>query len=204
MNLFLVRHGETAHNRDGVGFGRTDVPLTELGERQADATGRRLAKSGIELAITSPLSRAKETARAIASCSGIELQEYEGLIELDVGETEGLPLTLVREKYPDFISSWIGADGFKPNFPGGESLLDVRERAAAILAEAEGMEVQNLAIVSHNFVLRMILCDLIGIPPSQFRRFSVDLASVSVLARDQGRTFVRTFNDCCHLANLDS
>src|SRR5262245_43646512 len=66
VNLYLIRHGETPYNRDGLGLGRADVALTDLGERQAAALGRRFATVKLDKIICSPLQRARQTAAAVA------------------------------------------------------------------------------------------------------------------------------------------
>ncbi|MFQ5381396.1 MAG: histidine phosphatase family protein [Dehalococcoidia bacterium] len=204
MNLYLIRHGETAYNRDGVGFGRSDVPLTDLGRRQAEATGRRLEGAAVEAVYSSPLQRARATADLLAAAAHREVLVDERLIELEVGETEGLPFTELRERYPDLLRRWAGPDGHNVRLPGGESIADLYGRVADFMESLTHSEAKKIAIVSHNFVLRVMLCHLIGLPISEFRRVSVDLSSLSIFDWTPERTFVRTINDRCHLDGLDS
>ena len=111
MIIHLVRHGETAYNRDGLGLGRFDVPLTDLGERQAAAVGRRFLDVPLDAIFTSPLVRALSVARAIAGERPVAVQPRDELIEMDVGQTEGLTFAAMRECYPDFLKGWAGPDG---------------------------------------------------------------------------------------------
>ena len=92
MRLILARHGETASNRDGLGLGLQDVPLTEKGRHQAEALAEALAGVKIDAVYSSPLRRALDTAQAIASRHGLEVVVDEGLTEMDVGELDGLTL----------------------------------------------------------------------------------------------------------------
>lgn len=203
MILYLVRHGETPHNRDGLGLGRTDVALTLLGERQAAATGGRLAREPLSRVYTSPLLRARTMALAIAGERGIPVEVREELTELDVGETEGMPFTEMRERYPGFLRQWAGPEAVSARMPGGESLADVAARVAPLVDEIIAGTDDAVAVVSHNFVTRMLVCRLLGIEVSAFRSFGVDLASVTTVAIRDGRAAVRALNDRCHLHGLE-
>lgn len=203
MILYLVRHGETAHNRDGLGLGRSDVGLTARGLAQGEAVARRLAGEPIVRVLTSPLQRASTIARLIAGERGIEVEERDELIELDVGLTEGMAFPLMREKYADFLQQWAGPEGYRATMPGGESLLDVDARLEKLLAELADDSSPAVALVSHNFVLRLAICRVLGLGPSAFRSVTVDLASVSAAQREGQRSTMLYINDVCHLHDLD-
>ena len=201
MRLHLVRHGQTASNRDGVGLGRADVPLTEHGQWQARAAVERLAREPLARVLTSPLARAAAIARPLAARAGVPLETRAELIELDVGETEGLPLAEISARFPEFAAAWRGPDAVRTPMPGGESLAELAARleplAAELLALADGGG--DIAVVSHNFVLRLLVCRLLGIEPDAFRSLAVDLASVSTLSTRRGRVVAERLNDRCHL-----
>ena len=203
MRLHLVRHGQTASNRDGVGLGRADVPLTEHGRRQARAAIERLAREPLARVLTSPLARAAAIARPLAARAGVPLETRAELIELDVGETEGLPLAEIGARFPEFAAAWRGPDAVRTPMPGGESLAELAARleplAAELLALADGGG--DIAVVSHNFVLRLLVCRLLGIEPDAFRSLAVDLASVSTLSTRRGRVIAERLNDRCHLSD---
>jgi len=201
--LYLVRHGETASNRDGLGLGRSDVPLTEFGLAQGEAAAARLADEPIARVLTSPLQRAATIGRIIASHRGVDLEVRDELIELDVGETEGMPFPMMRERHADFLREWVGPEGYRAVMPGGESLLDVDTRLARLFGELQDDPSPAVALVSHNFVLRLALCRALGIGPGAFRTVTVDLASVSAVQISAGRTSVLYMNDICHLHSLD-
>lgn len=203
MIVYLVRHGETAYNRDGLGLGRADVPLTPQGEQQAAALGRRFAAEPLDLILSSPLDRAAAVARAIAGERAVPVSARHELIEMDVGETEGLPFAVVRERFPTFMAAWAAADSGDAAMPGGESIRDVQRRLGPVVEEIRGASVDALAVVSHNFVIKLLLCDLLGLPPQSFRSFATDLASVSALSIQRGRVTARYLNDCCHLNGLE-
>lgn len=202
MRLFLVRHGQTTYNRDGLGLGRTDAPLTDLGIEQARRIGEFFASKRVDAVFSSPLSRAAHVAQQVDK--SVEPQLTEALIELDAGETEGIPFTDMREKYADFLKTWGGPEGHTVTMPGGESLADVDARVGPFLgALAEG-GASSIVLVSHNFVVRAILCRLLGIPLSGFRSFAVDLASISIVDFDGQQATVSRLNGTCHLKGLES
>ncbi len=203
MNLFLVRHGQTAHNRDGLGLGREDAPLTPLGERQTRAVARRLASEHIERVWSSPLGRARRMAEAIAAEHGLTVELRDELIEMDVGDTEGLTFAEMRERFPDFMRAW-GSPGFgSVRMPNGESLEDVARRLVPIAAELRTGHEKGIAIVSHNFITKVLICDLLDLPVESMRSFTIDVASICTFVLHRGRIAVSGLNDCCHLDSLN-
>ncbi|MCZ7575894.1 MAG: histidine phosphatase family protein [Chloroflexi bacterium] len=201
--LHLVRHGETAFNRDGKGLGQADVPLTELGERQAQAVGTAFAAVPVGRILSSPLVRAREVAGAISATTGVPVEIREALTEMDVGETEGLDFADMRARFPEFIRLWSGPHAVDTTLPGGESLRDVADRLAPILSELHSLEAGEVVLVSHNFVLKALLCALLEVPLENFRAFQMDLASITAVTLRNGRVAVRRLNDVCHLDALN-
>jgi probable phosphoglycerate mutase len=98
VTIYLVRHGQTASNRDSLGLGRDDLPLTRLGERQAAALATRMKDVPLERILSSPLGRAHQTALALAAGRAVGVEMRSELLELDVGETEGLTFPQMRER----------------------------------------------------------------------------------------------------------
>jgi broad specificity phosphatase PhoE len=203
MAIYLVRHGQTAHNRDGLGLGRHDAPLTELGKRQSVRTAERLGKAPVARVVSSPLGRAGEAASAIAAAHGIGVEWRDELTEMDVGETEGLSFREMRVRFPEFLAAWRTAGGVAVPMPGGESLEDVRKRVAGVCAELLAGVAEGVVVVSHNFVIRVLICDLLGLAVSNFRAFRTDLASISTLEVGEGRPVLVGLNDTTHLAGLE-
>jgi broad specificity phosphatase PhoE len=200
MKLILVRHGETASNRDGLGLGRQDVPLTEKGRLQAQALADALAGEEIAAVYSSPLRRAYETAAAIATRHGLRVVVDEGLTEMDVGELDGLTFHEMWERHPDFVSRWLGDEAGTLAMPGGESLQDVQSRAAeAARRICERHEGETVVAVTHNFVIHALLCEALNMSLCDFRRLRHDLAATSLLDVRGGRMVVVHINDTCHL-----
>lgn len=201
MRLILVRHGQTNHNRDSIALGRDDVPLNDLGLRQAEALGEHLASETIAAVYASPLQRAARTAQAIASRHGIGVTTEGDLVEMEVGDLDGLPYPEIRERFPGVIERWLSESGPEHPFPGGESLVQVAERAWSAVQRLGGVHPQDTVVaVTHNFVILCLLTRALGLDLAKFRRLKHEVAAVSVIEFAGERTTVVSINDRCHLA----
>lgn len=201
MRLILIRHAETARNRGGLAQGRADEPLNENGLAQAEALAAALAGHPIVAVYHSPLRRARQTASAVAQPHGVALAELADLVEMDVGEMDGLGGVEMRERHPDFLRQWMGPEAARVPMPGGESLEQVQERAwAAIEALAQRHLGDTVAAVTHNFVILSLLCRAMDIDLAAFRGLRQDVAAYSVLDLGSRGAKVRRLNDVCHLA----
>jgi len=200
MLLILVRHGETESNRERLALGREDVPLNERGRRQAAALTASLAGVPATAIYASPLRRAVETARPLAEALGLEVQVDDDLIEMAVGDLEGLSPRELSERYGDFLREWFSTQAGNLRMPGGESLQDVQDRAwAAIERLRERHPEETVVVVTHNFTIHAILCRALGLPLASFRRLRHDLAAKAVLELRDDRVIVISLNDTCHL-----
>jgi probable phosphoglycerate mutase len=200
MRLLLVRHGETDANRDGIALGQLDVPLNETGVRQAEALGRALAAEPIVAIYCSPLGRAMSTAEAIAAHHTVGVIVEHGLIEMDVGEIDGIPFPEVREKYPEFLAMWMSEEGPSHDMPGGESLATVAERAWRTLDSlAARHRGETVVAVTHNFVILTLLAKVMDVELHSFRRLRHSVAAISELDMRPGHARVIRLNDTCHL-----
>lgn len=200
MRLYLVRHGETESNRLGLALGQDDVPLNERGLRQAEQVARALARQPLAAVYSSPLQRALSTARAIAEPQGLEVKLEERLIEMDIGEAEGLTFAEVRSRYPNFLETWAGPKGPAQPMPGGERLLDVQERAWSAVDELAARHGEEaVAAVTHNFVILSILARVLGIELAQFRRLRHSVGAIAEVDFGPRRVMVVRLNDTCHL-----
>lgn len=205
MIVHFVRHGETAYNRQGLGLGRANVPLNERGRRQAALVAARFADRQIDHVYSSPLERCLATAAAIAGERGVTVEAREELIELDVGDTEGLTFAVMRERYPSFLAEWAGPGGHHARMPGGESLADLRQRVDTFLGWLrEARPHSEAVVVAHNFVIRVAIASLLGLDTGAFRCLGADVASIStVRLRGDGSAVLRSLNDRCHLRDLE-
>ncbi|HLA17794.1 MAG TPA: histidine phosphatase family protein [Dehalococcoidia bacterium] len=200
MRLFLVRHGETESNRLGLALGRNDVPLNERGRWQAERLADALRGEPLAAVYSSPLRRTLETARPVAGAHGLEVTVEEQLIEMDIGELDGLTFAEVRTRYPGLLEEWVSGPGPSMPMPGGERLVDVQERAwSAVTDLAARHGEEAVAAVTHNFVILSLLTKVLGIELSHFRRLQHAVAAVSVVDLAPGRTLLVRMNDTCHL-----
>jgi len=200
MRLLLIRHGETSHNASQIALGREDVPLNERGRLQADAIGAALGGEPITAIYSSPLQRATATAAPLAKALGLTVEIEDGLIEMDVGDVENQTFPELAKSHPDFLKEWRSDRVADLSMPGGESLRQVQQRAwAALEAIRDRHSDDTLAAVSHNFVILTVLCRVMGMDLSGFRRVRHDLGAVSVVQFDAERTVLLGMNDRCHL-----
>lgn len=131
--LSTVRHGLTELNRDKKVGGRVDVPLIEEGRRQAKEANETFDGTPFDVVISSPLSRALETAEIVAGVSREEVVIDEGCTERSFGEMEGLRPEEVRERLPQVEYVRIGHVNYSLNPPGGETFEELHERAREFL-----------------------------------------------------------------------
>ncbi len=191
--ILLIRHGQTASNRDGLLVGRIDPPLTELGDAQAERLGERLQGSNPSFILSSPLSRARQTADAIAASTGLTVEIEERLIEMNYGEWDGMPIADVPI---DVWRQWRSDPDFKP--PGGESLHDVSSRVGSLMGEL--LLSDDLAIVvSHVSPIKAALTWALGAPDQMVWRMFIDVASISSIGMRQGAPCMLGFNETAHL-----
>ena len=207
-SLILVRHATTAASASGRNLGqRSDPPLADAGLELAARLGETLAAELAELphdelrVISSPALRCRQTAAAIGATLGVPeaLQEVApGLLEIDYGEWDGLTADECRARDPALRAAWE-ADPYETRCPDGESGADVARRAFAELAPVEAWLAADRArcavAVTHNHVIRLRVCELLGWPLRQYRdRLSADPGSYSLVTFGAGVPVVRRVN----------
>ncbi len=200
--IYLIRHGQTDWNREEIFRGRADRPLTEVGNWEAGALSRALAHVTINFIYSSPLTRAQETARPIASAHGLMVIPLAGIIDIDYGDWQGLSHDQVKEQYPELYRKWQDHPE-QVEFPGGESLSMVRERAISAFKKViAGRPEQSGVVVSHRVVNKVLLCALLGLDNSHFWEIKQDTGSINIIRCDNKRIIVQVLNDTCHLKSL--
>jgi broad specificity phosphatase PhoE len=188
--IWLIRHGETEWSRTGRHTGRTDVPLTDAGRRQAKALGRPLAGRTFALVLTSPLGRARETCQLAGF--GEAAQVSDDLREWDYGIYEGRTTAEVRTGEPGW-SIWT------TNIPEGEPVEHVGERARRVIERAAATG-GDVALFAHAHVLRILAACWIGLPPVGGRLFALAPASISVLSHERETRVISVWNQDWRLA----
>jgi broad specificity phosphatase PhoE len=206
MGLFyLVRHGESAWNAENRLCGRSDVPLSEAGRRQAECVAERLKATPFEAFYSSPLVRALETARLISESVGLDPVVDPRLVELDYGQWEGETMAEVIAGDPEAFHAWE-ANPARLAPPGGESGLEARQRVVLFLDFAAAKHPQgHVLVVFHKTVCRLAICHALGIETSEYRRRLVlHNAALSIIQpRPEGWRLV-TYNDTSHLASCQA
>jgi probable phosphoglycerate mutase len=182
--IWLIRHGETEWSRTGRHTGRTDLPLTPLGERQAITLGRHLDRRSFALVLTSPLGRARETCRLAGY--GEIAEPTEDLSEWDYGDYEGRTTAEIRAEIPGW-SIWTGS------VPRGESVEQVQIRVRRVIARAVAAD-GDVALFAHAHVLRVLTACWLGLPPVDGRLFALGTASVSVLGHERESRVISVWN----------
>jgi probable phosphoglycerate mutase len=185
-SIVLVRHGATEWSQAGRHTGRTDIPLTDEGRRQARAVGQALARYLFARVFTSPLVRAAETC-ALAGYAAPEILPE--LQEWDYGDLEGVTTEEIRTAQPGW-TVWSGA------VPGGETPDQVGARADAVIARALAVD-GDVALFAHAHLLRVVAARWLGLDPRAGRFFALDTATRSVLGWEREQRVVRAWNVGC-------
>jgi len=186
-NAWLVRHGETEWARLGRHTGRTDVPLTEAGKRQALAVRSKLQGHRFALVLSSPRSRALDTARLAGFGDVVEVDP--DLAEWDYGAWEGLTTPEIRERSPGW-TIWAkgGRDGETP-----EQVAARCDRLIARVREARG----DALLFGHGHLLRVLAARWLGLGPAEGRHFALATATVSVLGWERETPVIERWNEAC-------
>lgn len=198
--IWLVRHGQIAHNRGVEAFtGWNGASLTDDGVRQANLVSRRLSHEPLEHVFSSSLARAQQTAEIIAVPHSLDVTPLHGLNEVNYGEWDGLTRQQARSASPDVYSAWV-ADAEHVRIPGGETFAETAERSWQALLQVADMAAGGAcAAVSHKSTIRILLCLVMGLPVSQYRQIGQSNCALNLLIRDGSRWVVRLVNDETHL-----
>jgi probable phosphoglycerate mutase len=204
--LILVRHGETALSAERRFSGRGDPVLTTKGQAQALAAAARvstLVGDAEAVVVSSPLSRARQTATEIAGVLGVpEVVVEDALVECDFGRWEGAGFADVRRAWPVRLDEWLGSTAVCP--PDGESFDEVAARVGPAVGKLrDAYPGKVIVIVSHVTVIKLILRDALDGGRRFLHQLHLDPASVSVVDTwpDAGVS-VRLVNDTSHLGDL--
>ncbi len=198
--LLVVRHGVTAFTLEKRFSGTGDPPLVEQGRLQAKLIAERLvARGGVDLVVSSPLARCRETAATIAGALHAELTVEDDLREVDFGVWEGLTFATVEERWSRELALWLGDTAISP--PDGESYEELRLRVVAaqqrLVNRHRG---RTLCVVTHSRATAMLVAAALDAATAAIYRLHVDPVSVTELDYyDDGPAVLRTFNDTSHL-----
>ncbi|WP_043669836.1 histidine phosphatase family protein [Streptomyces xylophagus] len=197
--LLLARHGQTIWHAENRYAGISDVPLTDTGIAQAESLGRWAATHLVDAIWTSPLSRAIRTAAPAARALNLTPHTEPALAECDFGVLEGRTLAEFEAENPKAAHAFR-SDPVTHAFPGAEDPTAAATRGTAALHRiATAHPDQRVLVVAHNTLLRLVLCRLLAIPLSEYRRVFPRLrnAAVSELRLQEGAVALLSLNVPC-------
>ena len=189
--VVLIRHGETEWTLSGQHTGRTDIPLTERGRKQARLLQPLLSTANFALVLSSPLQRARETCELAGLGSQMEIEP--DLMEWDYGEYEGITSKEIKRTAPNWM---VFTDGC----PGGETPKQVGARVDRLIRRILPVA-GRVALFAHGHLLLVFVSRWIGLPPSAGQHFLLDTSTVGVLGYYQGVPAVKRWNAPVTLPN---
>ncbi|MFC1782715.1 histidine phosphatase family protein [Planctomycetota bacterium] len=197
--IILVRHGETAWNRQQVFRGTADMPLNENGRAQARLLGMGLRDRKIAIAYVSPLLRAVETAEIALGQRGVKIVQDERLKDFCYGDWQGLEEVEVKQRWPKEYESWVS----RPEsicVPGGNTLAEVFQAAFGAMEEiAAKHRGETVVILAHRVVNKLLVLGALGLGLERFSFIRQDNCCIDVFEwSEQGYVLV-SINDTSHL-----
>jgi probable phosphoglycerate mutase len=203
--LWLIRHGETEWNANGRWQGHTDVPLNDIGRRQAELVAERLRAEQIhfDAIYSSDLSRAFQTAWAVGAALGVPVQLFPPLREIDLGVWSGLTLAEVRERYP--VELALLEKGQDIPRGGAETTAAMTKRVSeAVQALAEKHPGETLCLFGHGGSLRALMRQSkAGAMLDKLKAHHLGNTAISVLTWEDGEWDLISYNDMTHLLHSD-
>jgi broad specificity phosphatase PhoE len=187
MEIWLARHGATQWSRSGQHTGTTDLPLLDDGEAEARSLGRRLRAHPFGRVLSSPLGRARETARLAGFGDRVELSDL--LREVDYGRYEGVTTAEIRRHRP-------GWELFEHGSPGGESPGDIGARLDRLLEEV-GEPPEDVLLFGHGHCLRALAVRYLGLPIPVAGLLRLEAGSLSILGHEHDHRALRLWNELC-------
>jgi probable phosphoglycerate mutase len=199
--IILLRHGHVDWIAPERFRGRAELALSELGRRQAQAVAHYIVKAWkVEAIYTSPLSRCRDTAAAIAAPFQLEPQPVEGFCDIDYGAWQGRTREQAAERWPEETALWFRAPHVAA-IPDGETLAAVLSRVTIALrgvlrAHPNG----TVALVGHDSVNRVLLTFALELPLSRYWHLCQEPCCINELFFDGGSFVIRSLNETHHLA----
>lgn len=203
--LYFVRHGQTPANVNHQFAGSTDIPLDDLGKRQAEQVGERFRYFDIDAIMSSPLQRAHYTAQQIGKVTGLEPHLMDGLREIDFGDIEMMRIHEVLEQYPNLMPSLGDPRDTSMQWPNGESRHGFHTRVlSAVNAIMRNYANKSVAVVCHGGVISSVLSHLEDGPRNDFERYRIANCSITHMSVLQNETIIHAWNDYSHLDAVET
>jgi len=202
--IILVRHGQTAWNKEAIFRGRIDIDLDETGREQAKLLARALSKFQVNAVYSSPLKRALNTAIPVANYHQSEVTTDDYFIDMNYGSWEGKSCDEIKERFNNLYQKWI-KDPHLFRIPDGETLDEVRIRVVTRLYQLlDKHKEETIVIVSHRVVNKVLICALLGLDNSFFWRIKQDTASFSIFNYEDNNFTLILHNESCHLKPIQT
>ncbi len=201
--IYLVRHGESLGNLNKRFLGHTDLDLSPLGYRQAEALAEYLAGISFDRIYSSCLMRAFHTVEGLAKARGQDIVTSTELREIYAGEWEDLTFSALEAQYPLEYHRFRRDIGMsRPT--KGESTYEVGRRVYAYLSElAEGHDGERILVATHATAICMFVCEVLGLEPKERRRIALPTnASVTTLVYGDGRFILKSYSQDAYLGEL--
>ena len=197
--LLLIRHGETAWNREKIFRGVHDIPLNANGRAQAEQLAKALAGREIHAAYSSPLSRARETAQIALRGHDIPIEDHPDLKDFDYGEWTGLKDSVVAERWSEEHARW-NTSPHQAHPSGGETLEGVRNRAVDFLSTlVEKHPEQSIALFAHRVVNKILILSMLSLELDRFPYICQDNCCLNEFFYSGEDFIVASLNDTCHI-----
>ncbi|MGB3492310.1 MAG: histidine phosphatase family protein [Elainellaceae cyanobacterium] len=201
LQVYFLRHGETSFSLSGGFCGQLDLDLTEQGREMAEAFAQAYAHIPWQAIFVSPMKRTIETATPLCKATGLEMQIREGLREMNFGDWEEKTRDAVKSNYLEDYIRWMTEPAWNAPTGGGETALQVANRAMPVIAEIEDICTDGpVLVVSHKTTIRIILCQLLGIDLGRYRdRIDCPAGSLSSVQFDAHGPLLRRLGDRAYM-----
>lgn len=186
--ILIIRHGQSVANLEETFAGHTDTPLSDLGKRQAEVTAEFIVSNyKVDKIYSSDLQRAFNTAGAVAKRLGMDIIADQNLREIFAGQWEEIPFADMPIKYPKECYIWLNDIG-NAACPGGESVLQLQQRAGAAIEKiAKENEGKTVVVATHATVVRALYCLYENVSADEMKNVPwVSNASVTELSYENG------------------
>lgn len=199
--IYLVRHGESVANTEGIYQGQTyNTPLSPVGRKQAKALAKYFAQINLNRIVASPLLRTIETASAVAVSKNIVLESEDQILETNHGEWEGLKKELIASRWKGLYQLWMS----KPEdvkFPNGETFKETQIRVLNWWGQISQTKSDTL-VVTHDNIIRILVTEILGLGLNNIWKFDLNPAAVTRIDVTDNRTHLVVLDDRTHLKNL--
>ena len=201
--IYFVRHGQTHWNVLRKLQGQKNAPLTDTGIEQALLLKPHLQTLSIDALISSPLGRAVETSELLLP--NVEIQKEPLIAEMHFGSAEGLDKEIFKQTYPKQVQTlWTRAHQYDPSAFNGENFISLQKRARTFLNNLKLHPAQNVVVVAHGLILKMLFSEIRGASLEQFWADPVPQnTSITTVTLDNDTYAIDIFSDTSHLTNSE-